>query len=935
MDKGAHFYSCDFQVHSPRDINWNGSKPTDNEDRREFAKELIKACRKKGLDAIAITDHHDLVFYKYIKWAAKNEVDESGEVIEGEKQLTIFPGIELSLSNPPCQALLILDANFPIDQFPRILSKLSINPSPDEDEYTAEVENISSDVVNNLNDLHTKLDTIDVLKGKYVVLPHVSDGGHKTLLRAGFAEHYKNMPCVGGYLDGSVEDLGQGNQNILSGRDQNYGNKRLGLFQTSDSRREDFADLGTHSTWVKWSEPTAEALRQACLAQESRISQKKPEIPQIHITNIDVTNSKFLGSFSVEFNNQYNALIGGRGTGKSTILEYLRWGLCDQAPSIYSEENLSELKEKRKRLIDNTLRNFDGEVRVTFEKNGIKHIVKRSSSTNEIQLKIGDNIFRNASENEIRQVLPIQAYSQKQLSSVGVKTEELKRFIQQPIANELKDLRFQIHEVADQLKNSYSKLVRKKEIESEVEQYELETESVNSQIDNLKESLTGLSEEDQETIESKKKYDLEQSIVKRHQKEIERLKSEATQLQESIYSTSQEIENSENLENSALIEQVMVEKERIIDELKDAIDQLTSKLSDENTIEFRNKVNEWQRKRENFLEDYEEAKEKASDNKQQIKEIQSLEDRLSEINNILESREEILKNIGAPERDFNDAREKWNELHFAKINLFDEQAKNLNQLSDGLVNVDVTKNIDIESIQTLLSKHFTGTRIREDRIINICDSIIESEAPLQAWNKVLRELKELCELKIIEEKNPEIPKLTLLDQSGLNETNKKRIIEELTTDDWINIATFEIDLHPEFKYITNNELGDEIPFSEASAGQQATALLTMLLNQPGTPLLIDQPEDDIDNRAINQIISRVWNSKQKRQLIFTSHNANLVVNGDAELVICCDYRDASDQTRGKIKEQGAIDKNKVRDEITSVMEGGEKAFKLRKQKYGF
>jgi type III restriction enzyme len=61
----------------------------------------------------------------------------------------------------------------------------------------------------------------------------------------------------------------------------------------------------------------------------------------------------------------------------------------------------------------------------------------------------------------------------------------------------------------------------------------------------------------------------------------------------------------------------------------------------------------------------------------------------------------------------------------------------------------------------------------------------------------------------------------------------------------------------------------------------------------------------------------------------------LVVNGDAELVICCDYKDSGSQTRGEIKAQGAIDSNVVKNEITSVMEGGEKAFKLRKDKYGF
>lgn len=126
-----------------------------------------------------------------------------------------------------------------------------------------------------------------------------------------------------------------------------------------------------------------------------------------------------------------------------------------------------------------------------------------------------------------------------------------------------------------------------------------------------------------------------------------------------------------------------------------------------------------------------------------------------------------------------------------------------------------------------------------------------------------------------------------------------------------------------------------IPFAEASAGQQATALLTVLLNQPGAPLIIDQPEDDIDNRAIDDIIKNIWKAKRHRQLIFTSHNANLVVNGDTELVVCCDYRESGSQTQGIIKAEGAIDSTAVRKEITSVMEGGEKAFKLRKDKYGF
>jgi chromosome segregation protein len=100
-------------------------------------------------------------------------------------------------------------------------------------------------------------------------------------------------------------------------------------------------------------------------------------------------------------------------------------------------------------------------------------------------------------------------------------------------------------------------------------------------------------------------------------------------------------------------------------------------------------------------------------------------------------------------------------------------------------------------------------------------------------------------------------------------------------------------------------------------------------------LIIDQPEEDLDNPVMPEIVEQVWQAKQKRQLVFASHNANLVVNGDAELVAWCDYRTAGDQSRGTIAGEGAIDVPEVRDAIKRIMEGGEAAFNLRKEKYGF
>ena len=78
MDKGAHFFKCDFQVHTPRDARWSGGDAVTDAERRAYAEELVLACRQKGLGAIALTDHHDFAFFPHVKRAAKDELDTTG-----------------------------------------------------------------------------------------------------------------------------------------------------------------------------------------------------------------------------------------------------------------------------------------------------------------------------------------------------------------------------------------------------------------------------------------------------------------------------------------------------------------------------------------------------------------------------------------------------------------------------------------------------------------------------------------------------------------------------------------------------------------------------------------------------------------------------------------------------------------------------------------
>ena len=77
-DKGAHFYRCDLQLHTPRDRNWTGTERITDVDRRAYASQLVQACRDRGLRGIAITDHHDMEFAEYVRRAAAEETTPAG-----------------------------------------------------------------------------------------------------------------------------------------------------------------------------------------------------------------------------------------------------------------------------------------------------------------------------------------------------------------------------------------------------------------------------------------------------------------------------------------------------------------------------------------------------------------------------------------------------------------------------------------------------------------------------------------------------------------------------------------------------------------------------------------------------------------------------------------------------------------------------------------
>ena len=129
------------------------------------------------------------------------------------------------------------------------------------------------------------------------------------------------------------------------------------------------------------------------------------------------------------------------------------------------------------------------------------------------------------------------------------------------------------------------------------------------------------------------------------------------------------------------------------------------------------------------------------------------------------------------------------------------------------------------------------------------------------------------------------------------------------------------------------EDGSYRPLRELSGGQRVSVLLSLLLEtDDDRPLVVDQPEDELDNRFLfDTVLPALKKLRGRRQVIVATHNANVVVNGDADMVIQLD----ATARQGHVACAGAIEEPAVRDAIVRTVDGGKEAFRLRRRKYGF
>ena len=152
----------------------------------------------------------------------------------------------------------------------------------------------------------------------------------------------------------------------------------------------------------------------------------------------------------------------------------------------------------------------------------------------------------------------------------------------------------------------------------------------------------------------------------------------------------------------------------------------------------------------------------------------------------------------------------------------------------------------------------------------------------------------------------------------------------------------ELDLPPSTEIELNLSSDPKQPsfqkLDDLSTGQKATAVLLLLLLESEAPLVVDQPEDDLDNRFISEgVVPNMRREKRRRQFVFATHNANIPVLGDAALIVAMEASGEAGRGSARLSHEniGSIDTPRVSELTEELLEGGRTAFEMRRKKYGF
>ncbi|WP_408021229.1 TrlF family AAA-like ATPase [Staphylococcus epidermidis] len=867
----AKFYKCALQVNPYSYIKYRGLEHEMTEE--QYNESIYQYCKTNNISIIGLADH--------------GNVDNSSKLRQYlvSKGILVFPGFEISTSEK-VHIVCLFSENTEERELERYLGELGLS----------NLEEGNSPSTLSFHEITKKV--LD--RGGFWYAAHVtSDNG---ILKGKHNNLWQSDKLIAAQIPSKKNEVDPKYTSILKNKDPNYQKQTpFALINAKDiSKPEDLA-LDTSSCLIKMSKLNFESFKLAFRDPDARVklnSDINNKFPHSSIDKIKISMG-YLDNLSLDLSSNLNTIIGGRGTGKSTLIELIRYAL-DIAPTSQNTNTSFENICKSNLGIGGKV-----ELIVTSHAQYGKQfkIIKRYNEDPIIK-----DIDNNVSNYTVKDILPnIEVYSQNEIidltTNENAKLNILNRFLDKDDrSNDKKEeIKTNLHsnskslikakedlenlqEKINQLPKLKEKLKhfnelgigKKLEVQGKISREEQYIQNTKQIIEDNDISITNIilpfNENYNQQIKHVEIFDSIKNITDNHNKKLKEIKSMFTDLKDT---TQNEIEKIYN---------VWKEKKKNIEK---EINRAIKSLDD---IEGKTK--------EDIAHEYTETQ-------KQITSIEPLETQLSRVKTSIETLEN--ERIQLKE----DLKE-----------IFDEQLKNLNRCVKKINNRYLKKQVNIK-IQPYANVNNLIEFLKEEN--GLGDSTLKWIKNHQSFNfpKFIKLIKDRDSEAIYEEYK----------DSGLKK-HTADILSNMLYERILKLESIELENIIDIRLNVGSDKDTKFrSLNHLSKGQQCTAILNLLTLSNNDPLLVDQPEDNLDNSFItNNLVENIRKLKINRQFIFATHNANIPVFGDAELIVTME----NENGQGSVNNEnlGSIDNTLVRNSVIQILEGGDVAFKMRKNKYG-
>ncbi len=895
---GSKWWKFDFHAHTP--------ESEDYADKAVTPAEWLLAFMRNKFDAVVVTDHNSGEWVDPLNAAAKELKAQQHPQF---RELAVFPGVEIAGSGG-IHVLLVLDPTKGTSDVAGLIRACA---------YTGEWGDPSGRSTMSLEHIlgvaHAQ---------KAIVIPAHVDGNNGLW---GAPDYVSQLNALNNRELFAIERL---SKSSVVPPAVTVVNKLFAEVVGLDSHR--LAEVGRAFTWVKMGQPTLEGLRLALLDgnlslrrhDECAGDPNEAQATQM-IEQVEVSKARFIGMvtpFLVRFNPWLNALIGGRGTGKSSVLEFMRItlrreGELDKFPDLASEFKGKYASERAGRAAGG-LQTADTQFRLVYVKDGQHYRINfaRNGSLPLIEESAGANEWKSAT-GDIPSRFPVRIYSQKEIYAFADSPAALLGVIDQDPAVGKSEWEAAWAREQAGYRNLMAKIRELNTALANESRLQGELDDVNRKLQVLEKSGNQAILQAYQRTRNQARY-------------LELWAKDAEDLPHRILDFAQQVglpDFDSGQFDPTLDGGVLAAAGKMAEGMKDLAKKLETLAAEADAVTKSWKVfqsdSAWSERVAKAQQDYEALVQQLqtrgvqdpSEFGARIRQRQTLEQQLKdlegkkrELTALLRLRIEILKKLIA-----------------LRQSLTKNRAEFLRGVLKGATHVQI-RVVPFGDHESAVREYRRAIR----REMGLDEDVLDFDA----GTGILKPLydspgKPATDFSVhLEEVKGRTTALTggsKDDAEGLSGWFVNHLSTKVRPEDLDELDLWFPDDSLEVMYRPREGEGLR-PISQGSPGQKTAALLAFLLSYGTEPILLDQPEDDLDNQLIfNLVTQQLIENKTRRQVIVVTHNANIVVNGDAELVLALESR------RGQTayQAQGGLQDDKVRQTICEVMEGGETAFELR------